>query len=585
MQDTPQDISSNMTQGGTAPFIRTRSALEKLREIGSSVRDTGAIGDGKADDTQAIEEIVRYYARVGGEWFFPAGVFKTTAVIEWSCTAPQRVRGRGKRGVYPGRFDPARPGEMAVILPVHAGRAAIRFAGSRDGDGSVELRDIALATLESGAVPTAAIAWDTVDHFLRNFAFVSCSIHGFTSAFDLYRSGGNGGNTQAGLFNARHCTINRNRWIARTLDATKWNGFSFCDNEAGQNGYLPGDGGISIAAHNVMIADNCLEGQRDPIRLADTMRSVSVINNYFEANVGGAAIHLHTIRGPFDIGPNSFIDCDPAALDHQVLLSQCGTGRVLGPYWANGVNKMTLPLLGNGSAGDNVLNARVDTKTYGVLRLDGFDNGNTYTREPQCSAIARQHVSIAARELAPWNGHVMPVARHSTSDMPVIPIDVTISATAGQWVAMSWLFRREPDAQAAADPYVSLSVNGTGAPGSRDYVAQGFDEHWRPGEWCLLTAAIRIETAMTHLRIGLYPFGLTPTMARATRYLNPVVYVTNGPSSIIPCVDDHIARSVLKPPAVEGFRPGDMVMNAAPAAAGQAYYVKLAGPADRWAFG
>ena len=576
---SPQDRNA---QPVAAPFIRTSSALEKLRERESSVRDTGALGDGRADDTHAIQEIADYYGRVGGEWYFPPGVFRTTAPLVFNCAASQKLRGRGKRGVYPGRFDPARASELAVILPVHAGRAAIRFTGSRGGDGTIELRDIALATLETGPVPTAGIAWDAADHFLRDFVFINCSIHGFTSAFDLFSTGGS--NSQMGMFKARRCTINRNRWIARTLDATQWNGFSFRDNEAGQNGYGPGDGGISIAAHNAMIAGNCLEGQRDPVKLTGSMRGVSVLDNYFEANVGTAAIHLQNIRGPFDIGANSFIACDPAQLDHLALLSNCGHGRVLGPYWANGVHKMALPILGNSTAGDNVLNPRSGSDPQGLFRLDGFDNGNTYTREPQCSALVTQRVTVAGRELAPWNGRPMPVAYHNTTDGAAVALDIAIEGAVGDWVAMSWLFRREQRANMPSDPYVSFSVNGSRAPGSRDYVAYGFDEYWRPGEWCLLTAAIRLGTAMTRLGIGLHPFGVKPTLGCGTRYLNPIVYVTDTPSTIAPYIDDYTARSVLAPPTAKGFHPGDIIMNGGAAAGGQAHYVKLAGSADHWAY-
>lgn len=89
---------------------------------------------------------------------------------------------------------------------------------------------------------------------------------------------------------------------------------------------------------------------------------------------------------------------------------------------------------------------------------------------------------------------------------------------------------------------------------------------------------------MTQLSINLYPFGINPTQGGRTRYLNPVVYVTDTPAAIIPYVDDYTARSVLTPPKTEGFQPGDIVMNGAVAAAGQAHYVKLAGSADRWAY-
>ncbi|MBB4611401.1 glycosyl hydrolase family 28-related protein [Sphingomonas yabuuchiae] len=583
-QDVGKDLgdSAMIGQSVAAPFIRSRSVLEKLREIGSSVRDTGAVGDGRADDTHAVQDIADYYARVGGEWFFPAGIFRTTAPIVLNCTKPQRIRGRGKRGVYPGRYDPAQPSELAILMPTHAARGAVRFVGSRTGDGSVELHDLALATLETGSVPIAAFAWDASDRFLRNFTFSGCSIHGFTSAFDLFRSGG--GNSEMGLFKAQNCTINRNRWIARTLDQTQWNGFLFQGNEAGQNGYAAGDGGIAITAHNVSISNNCLEGQRDPVKLMGSMRGISVADNYFEDNVGNAAVHLENIRGPFDIGANSFQTFDQAKLNHLVLLSNCGHGRVLGPYRADGVHKMALPVTAIRNAGRNGQSANVNSDTNGLLRMDGFDNGNGYLREPQCSALARERVVAAGRAIAPWNGQPMPVAHHDTKNDAAIAFDVAIRGGAGDWAVVSWLFSRETAAAMPSDPYASISINGTGMPSSRDYIAYGFDEYWRAGEWCLLTAAVRLKVEMKRLLIRLYPYGVTAPGGHQTHYLNPVVYVTDSAEAILPYIDDYIARSVLKPPAVDGFLAGDVLVNAAVVAGGQSHYVKLPGAIDRWAY-
>jgi hypothetical protein len=584
----PGAVNEQSLQGlsyrqGSEPFIRTRSALEKLREIGSGVRDTGAIGDGRADDTSAIQEIADHFARAGGEWYFPPGVFRTTAPLVWNGTKSQRICGRGKRGVYPGRYDPTPSSGLAVILPVHSGRAAIQFAGLRPSDGSIEVRDLALATLEAGAIPEAAFAWDSAGLFLRNFAFIGCSIHGFTSAFDLFGTGGP--NTEMGMFRAHRCTINRNNWIARTLGRTQWNGFAFCDNEAGQNGYPAGQGGIAVTAHNAVISGNCLEGQRDALKLSGGMRGVSVRDNYFEANVGTAAIHLQNIRGTFDIGTNSFLAVDQAKLEHLVLLSNCGHGRALGPYWADGVHKMALPVLGNSASGaDNVLNPRAGTDVHGLLRLDGFDSCNSYTQEPAFSVIAKQRVAIDGRELAPWNGRPLPVADYETTGSGAITINYGLHGSPEEWVVMSWLFRRVSTTNSPSDPYVSLSVNGTGAQGSRDYVAADFQEYWRQGEWCLLTAAIKLKVAMSSLNVRLHPYGIRPPPGLRTRYICPVVYLTDSPSKAVPYIDDFVARSVTAPPRAPGFKQGDMLINAAVRAAGQAQFVKLDGSDDNWAY-
>lgn len=580
-QSSSRDLDPTRQAQVMAPFARTRSALDKLRDIGASVRDTGAIGDGRADDTAAIQEMMDYFARIGGEWHFPEGVFRTTKPLIWNCSKPQRVRGRGKRGVYPGRYDPIEPTGLSIILPVHSGRAAIQFIGSQAGQGSIAFCDLALASLETGPIPVAGFAWDATDFFLRDFEFSACSIHGFTSAFDLFGKGR--GNAEMGLFKARRCTVNRNRWIARTLNGTQWNGFSFCDNEAGQNGYNPGEGGIAVSAHNALIAGNCFEGQRDAITIFGAMQGIAVRDNYFEANVGRAAIHVQNARGPFDIGANTFLATDPSALQHHILLSSCGPGRVLGSYWPDGVHKTALSLPGPEKK-EGIAYTHDPQDSAGWFRLDSFDNGNLYQREPQCLAVSKQRATITGRDIAPWNGRPMPVADHDTSTSAAITTNHVINGSIGDWAVMSWLFRRLSRPAGSSDPYVSMSVNGSGAPGSRDYVANDFDQYWIDGEWCLMSAAIRLNAVMHRLNVALYPYGVKPASSRKTRHLMPIVYVTDNSVKIVPYIDDYIARSVLAPPKNGGFQPGDLLINAAATEGGRGHYVRLPGTDDVWVY-
>jgi hypothetical protein len=565
-----------------APFIRTQSALEKLREFGASIRDTGAVGTGLVDDSDALEEMLDYFKTRGGQWRIPPGVYKTTREIVVDCSQPQTIVGAGMRGVYPGAYTLDANRGQSVILPVHQNRNAFRFVGPAIGGGTIHIRNLALTTLETGTVPEAAFGWETNDRFLRDFTFDNCSIHGFDSAFDTYKTGGT--NTEVGLFKAERCNINRNHWIARTLDSTQWNGFDFVANEAGQNGYLDCQGGIDVSAHNANILRNTLEGTRDPIRLSSSTRGVKVEGNYLEAVVGVAAIHLQNIRGHYDVGANAYLAIDYSKLKHTVLLTNCGAGRVLGPYWADGVYKTELPVLGNSlSGGDNLLNPSVDSTHHGILRMDSLDRGE-YLREPEYSAIAKQRVTVDGRELAPWCGRPMPVQEYGSSNPGAISLNYAIAGSPGEWVVVSWLFRREPDAGDPKDPYVSLLVNGTGGAGSRDYIAYAFDENWRDGEWCLLTCAAKLGVAMTSLSINFFPHGVNPGSGRVTRFLRPVVYVTNDPNKIIPYVDDYTARSVTIAPDASGFEQGDTIFNANVAAAGQAEFVKLAGANNNWVY-
>ncbi len=550
------------------PFVHARKALDKLREHGASVLDTGAIGDGRSDDTAALQEIADHFGASGGVWRLPPGIYRTTSEIILRCERPQRILGSGKRGVYPGIFDGKTSENIGVILPVHDGRSAIRFVGSKVGLGSVEIQSVAMATLETGAVPVAAFGWDTAETFLRDFTFADCSIHGFTSAFDLFNSGG--ANTQMGVFRARRCTINRNAWIARTLDDTHWNGFSFKDCEAGQNGYLPGQGGLSISGHSIEISGNCLEGMRDPVHLSGFHESIDIRSNYFEEVVGRAAISLENIRGPWEIGPNTFVSIDPQQLRHRALLTNCGPGRSAIPYHANGVQK-TPPCPPDLPPKPSGLLATQDD-TDGFLRCDLFDTGQNFTLEPDYHAIAKQRVNIAARETSPVTGAPMPVEQFSATKPGAVSLVYDLNGATGEWAVVSWLFKRV-SGKAAGNPYVSFDVNGAMAAGSRDYVAYNFDTFWRPGEWTLLTCAVRLQTPMTSLLLRLFPFGIDPEPGLMARFLRPVVYTVDASEKIVPYVDHELACSTIAPPAAGDWRQGDRVANAAPTQAGQGTFL------------
>lgn len=564
-----------------APYLKTRSALERLRDLGASVKDTGATGDGLADDTDALQEIATYFGTRGGEWRIPAGTYRISAAIAIDCRMPQRVVGRGRRGVYPPAFIPGGDTGLAVILPVHTGRQAIEFVGKSAADGSIEIRDLALATLEAGPVPVSAFGWDAGRTFQRNFSFIGCSVHGFTSAFDVYRNRGAG--TQVGLFRAHYCTINRNQWIARTMDGTQWNGFDFSFNEAGQNGYLPKQGGIDISAHNVLILGNCLEGMRDPIRIHGAYRGVDIRSNYFESNVGAALIQLNAVRGPWEIGPQTHVDIDYRKLDHQLLVAACGPGRSAVPYRAEGVHKTPMAVIGNdASARDNIENPDAGSVVNGWLRCDA--PCAQFLQEPEIVSIARQRVVIGARDVHPITGRAMPVEEYATSGVGDFALSYSLTGEVGHWVVISWLMKREGQG-APANPQIIFNINGRNAPGSRSYLTTDFDAWWQQGEWCLLTAAIQLGTAMTSLALTLLPYGASPAVGRKIRFLRPAVYTTDSVNKIAPYVDPFIAHSVTAAPSRGAWLCGDTLANAVPSAGQTAFFCTADGTPGVWIHG
>ena len=278
------------------------------------------------DDTDAWEAAFSYLGFIGGgTLYLPHGASKVTREIVLSINGVHII-GTGTRKVYPGRF---RPGIKcpSTLVPSHGGRTAIRFVVARNGDGGFCAENFNLATLEEGDQPECAFGWDIKDAFFYGYTFSRLGIHGFDSAFDSYKVEGEEYAVGAVLID--NCVLNRNRWIVRSLNKTQFNAFRFTNNNAGQNGYLPDQGGIAISGHDVAIENNILEATRDPIFVFGAYRDVSVRGNYFEANSGKACVHLRDILGPYFVGPNNYGVLNYDSIDHKVLLTFCGLGALI----------------------------------------------------------------------------------------------------------------------------------------------------------------------------------------------------------------------------------------------------------------
>lgn len=514
----------------SAPYVRSQSAFEQLRACVPALSSTGAVGDGVTDDTDALQEVADYFSRIGGEWKLPVGVFRTSRPITIKGDLPQRILGSGKRAVYPGLFSPARGAGASVIMPVHNGRAAVNFIGSAAGKGDISFANLAIASLEAGKVPSAAFGWDTSPHFLRNFTFYDCSIHGFRSAFDIYSSGK--GEKQVGVINIEKCTINRNLWIMRTLDGTIINALKFVDNEAGQNGYLPSQGGLSISAHSVDIFSNIMEGNRDPIHIFGSMRGVRAGGNYFEACVGDALIKLEGVS-TFDIDITGSFDIDETKLNHRLLLTGgCGTGRVNGPYWPIGIHKVDLPALGT------LPNLRVSpTVRSPFLRVDRLE-GRSYAVAPDAIDRAAQPVRGSVRELNPQSGAPMLVELHETAPRAAWSSSYPLRGKSGEWVVASWLLKRS---DSGPDPYISLLLNAAQGKGSRDFISYNHGQYWSEREWSLITVATLAEVNFSSVMINLFPYGTKPDGKKRSVFLRPYLYTVSDPNRIIPYIDNMTA--------------------------------------------
>ena len=513
------------------------------------------------DDSDAWEAALAYLGFIGGGTLhLPHGASKVTREIVISHDGI-RIVGTGTRKVYPGRF---RPGIRcpSTLVPVHDGRNAIRFVVAKAGGGAFCAENFNLATLEEGAWPEAGFGWEAESAFPYGYTFRRIGIHGFGSAFDSYK--GEGLEHAVGAVLIDDCVINRNRWIARSLDKTQFNGFRFTNNKAGQNGYLPKQGGIAISGHDVAIENNILEGTRDAVFVYGAYRDVSVKGNYFEANVGSACVQLRDVLGPYSVGPNNYGLLNYDLIDHKVLLKFCGPGMCIDPYWSYVTHKLPASLTG-GTEASKLKNA-VDSAEYGFCRMDRMDGANWSIRPPMLSSAVAQDEQgePVERDINPQTGCAMPVRAFCTSDQTYVKHHFAIAGEIDDWATVSWLFKRQHDNGPLTDPYVSVRVNGETSGGSRDYATFGFSKAWRNGEWCLMTLAIRLEARMSSMQLLFHPHGVKAGAGRVTRYFAPSVYTVADVNDIVPFIDNRQACSVKAPPATGEWMTGDIFYNAAP---------------------
>ncbi len=89
-------------QAGTGAQVR--SVQSKLRDV-VSVKDFGAVGDGIADDTAAIQAAVNYASTIGANVFFTSGIYKITSGITIKCIGDLPTPSPGS-GIH---FSPSNP--------------------------------------------------------------------------------------------------------------------------------------------------------------------------------------------------------------------------------------------------------------------------------------------------------------------------------------------------------------------------------------------------------------------------------------------------------------------------------------------
>ena len=142
----PRDLATlggGFTQSGTGAIQRT--VENKLKDT-VSVKDFGAVGDGVANDTAAIQAAINSLPSRGGIVTFPAGKFRTTAKITVKSYTTLQGAGKFGGGVA---YDQG----STTIYANHSGTAILSLVGSI----SCTISDLGLQSVEGGPYPQSGL--------------------------------------------------------------------------------------------------------------------------------------------------------------------------------------------------------------------------------------------------------------------------------------------------------------------------------------------------------------------------------------------------------------------------------------------
>ena len=577
-----------------------------------NVKDYGAVGDGTTDDTTAIRAAltaVSASGRIGGTVWFPQGTYRITGSLT-IASENVHIRGTGKRNVLQYPLPASDAGSASTIYNDHTG-PLFHLLHSNETWG-FNVADITLLgkTANFNGTDYHAFDFDLAGdgHAIRHITVTNVAIALFNTPFmaRATTAEGTGAASQLMLFTATHCDIHHNKWIAQCLNGVRWNGFWFHDNDATQNGYEVSTGGLSLGAScNVSIHDNCLEGQRDPIKLVNHTQNLSIRNNYFEGNVGVACIQVSGSQSPVDIGPNLYFAVQDQTYDltHRVLLSAGVYGRCEDVYYPDNVHKIT-PRPGARASSRYLGAGAVSKLEQLVTRLDNSEMVGkplVYTDSPKPEdMVAPRNVltSLTAANAAPKptapfipdvksGSHVPVLSDVLTADIiqGIIYEGDTFAADAGQILVATFCYRRVDALIPVSDdfnlsPYIALRPDNA----ANEYAETVPDIFYcfRDDEWVVTTVAMLLTHACTSVASWLFPYGNNiAAVGLVAEHLPTTYYTVADVNDVKPWIRGYGQATIA--PTGGTWAVGDEVVNAAPAAAGAHKWVcTSAGTPGTW---
>jgi len=532
-----------------------------------NAQTAGAVGDGVTDDTVALQAAMDAVTSAGGgTLFLPSGTYRVTAplVVHGKDLL---IRGVGKRNIQTPLSGFNSTTVASTLFLDHAGSGIVlSHANAPNGFRALRLTVAGDFSLAASSRPARAFAFDLGGNgtFMRDFVFEEVSITGCRAAFELFESSAESGTSEGavGVVRIVRCSVQHNVWIARTATGKHFNSFVFHENEAGQNGYQSGEGGIDVTGQNVSICDNVLEATRDTVHIRELYQSMVVRNNYFEANVGDFCIKLDGVLGPWVVGPNSY---GQITATHKVMVVNSTRGVSHDPAWTLRAVNAETPEPGGAGHDDLTLN---NGASDAYVRLD--TRFSPFTRPPVSTAVVHGYEGDT-EALSPLDGTPIPVKSGTTSGTGVVSIATrTISVPAGQWLVACVAFRRR--SSSSADPYFVPLLNGTPTGAGPIYYV---DVCVRTGDWMLVTYAVKAGSAATTAALELYPYGLSPATGLAWDVRPPILYVAADINDVRPYFDPWQARRVSAAPTGGTWTVGTRLALLSPTAGGYEDVVRV----------
>lgn len=179
--DSPwlQDVNDFIYNGDTSTLPSGNKLYNRINDS-VSVKDFGAVGDGVADDTTAINTAISAMNPIGGMLYFPPGTYRTTAEILFNVST-LKLQGASEQSVvilvdHTGIGINVATNNRPCLYSMTIRRATIGVRGSRTGTGLRVFGDFG-----AGSSVQLNCSDVTIDGFSKNMDMYACFLSTFSN--------------------------------------------------------------------------------------------------------------------------------------------------------------------------------------------------------------------------------------------------------------------------------------------------------------------------------------------------------------------------------------------------------------------